>query len=111
MECPEVLGPPRLQILREGTIDFLHESSAGDSDRTARLHEMREVVEVEVVRSKIREGVDAHDGVEEVRGKRERPGIGMQWENTFLHACVLNSLHIIRGGNPQIGSPNLDAKF
>src|SRR6516162_4344569 len=93
------------------TFDFLHYSGPGDSDRTARFHEMREVVEVEVVRPKIREGVDTHDGVEEVRRERERSGIGMERENAILDAGIQNSLHIVRGGNPQIGGPNLYAKF
>ena len=59
---------------------------------SARLHELGEVVEVQVVRPEVREGVDADDGVEEAGGERQRPGVGVEREHAVLDPGVPDAL-------------------
>src|SRR5438094_953880 len=53
VEGPQILRPPRLQMIGNRPFDLSHYSSPGDSDLTARLHEMSEVVQVQVVRPEV----------------------------------------------------------
>jgi isovaleryl-CoA dehydrogenase len=69
MEAPEVLGPPRAQMIGNRAFDFLNQSGPGNRHRAARLHEFGEVVQVQVVRPEVGERINAHDSVEEVRGE------------------------------------------
>src|ERR1041385_3970685 len=98
-------------MFRRRTVELLHQAGAGNSDRRVRLHEVREIVEVEVVRPEIRERVDAGNRIEEFRREGERVGIGMQWKHAVLDAGVAKALNVLRGAYPQIDGPNLHAEF
>ena len=111
MQAPEILGPPLAKMIGNRTFDFLHQSGPGNSHRAARLHKLSEVVQVQVVRPVVREGIDAHDGVEELRGERQRPGIGMDRKHAVLDAGIPDALDVLRGAEPQVGCPNLHAEF
>jgi hypothetical protein len=44
MQAPEILGPPLVQMLGNGTFDFPHQSGTSNSHRASWLHKPREVV-------------------------------------------------------------------
>jgi hypothetical protein len=111
MQAPEISRPPFLKMVGNLTFDFLHQSSSGNSHRAARLHKTSEVVQVQVVCSVVRERIDAHDGVEEFVGERQRTGIRVDRENTVLNAGIPDALDVLRGAKPQVGCPHLHAKF
>ena len=94
-----------------GVVDLLHEPGAGDAHRAARFHEPGEVVQVQVVRAVVEERVDRHDGVEELRGERQRAGIGVDREDAVLDAGVPDALQVLRGAEPQVGGPDLHAEL
>ena len=72
MERPEVLGPPLPQVLGDGAFDLAHQPGPGDGDRAARLDEVGEVVEVQVVGAEVVVGVDADRRVEDTFDREVR---------------------------------------
>ena len=112
-ECrhQQILGPPLAKMLGNRAVDLPHQPGPGDSDRAARLHEPGEVVQVQVVRAVVEERVDAHDGVEELRGERQRPGVGVDREHAVLDAGIPDALEVLRGAEPQVGGPDLHAEL
>jgi hypothetical protein len=48
--------------------------------------------------------IDAYDGVEEVRGERQRAGVGVDRENAVRDAGIADALAVV-------GDPNLHAEF
>ena len=111
MQAPEILGPPLAKMVGKRTFDFPHQPGTRNSHLAARLHEPSEVVQVQVVRPVVEEGVNAHDGVEEVRGERQRPGVRMDREHAVLDAGIPDALEVLRGAEPQVGGPDLHAEF
>ena len=111
METPEVLGPPLLKMIGNRTFDLLHQSGSGNSHKAAGPHEMGEVVQIQVVGPEVRERINAHDGVEEVPGEWQRPGIRMDRIHAVQGARVPDALDILRGADPKVGCPDLHAKF
>ena len=53
----------------------------------------------------------AHDGVEELRGERQRPGVGVDREDAVLDAGVPDALEVLGGAEPQVGGPDLHAEL
>src|SRR5271166_4759898 len=95
MQGPQILGPPSSKMFGEFTFDLSNQSSPGDADGCAGLHELSEVVEVQIVRPEIVERVDAHDGVEEAGCERQRPGIGVDREHAVLYPGIPDSLNVL----------------
>ena len=60
----------------------------------ASAHEAN-VAEIAAMISLVTEGINAHDGVEELRGERKRPGIRMDRKNTVLDAGIADSLDVL----------------
>ena len=111
MQAPEILGPPLTKVIRKETLDLPHQSSTCDSNGSTRLHKPRQVVQVQIIRPKIREGVDTDNGVEEVRGEWERPGVDVKRKHAILDPCIPDALHVLRRAEPKVGSPNLHSEF
>ena len=64
-----------------------------------------------VVRPEVVEAADAHDGIEEVLGERQRPGVRVNGKHAVLDAGVPDALQVLRGALPQVGGPNLNAEL
>jgi hypothetical protein len=111
VEGPQILGPPRSQMFGNSPFDLSNQSGPGDADGCAWLYELSEVIQVQVIRPVVVKGVDAHDGVEEAGGKRQRPGIGVDREHAVLYPGILDALNVLCGANPQVGRPHLHAEF
>ena len=112
MDGPEILGPPFLEVLGNRTIDFLHQACSRNSDYAARLHELREVIEVQVVGSAaVREGIDADDRVEELGRERQGSGVGVNRKDAILDGRVPHALESLRDVVPQVGGPDLHAEL
>jgi hypothetical protein len=95
METPEILGPSLLKMIGNRTFDLLHQSSPGYTYRAAWLHKLSEVIQVKVVRPVVRKGINAQDGVEELRGEGQRTGVGMDWKYALLETRIPDSLHVL----------------
>src|SRR5262249_34842150 len=91
--------------------ELLNQSCPGHADLTTWLHKMSEVVQVQVVRPKIVEGVHAHNGVKEIAGKRQGPSVRMQRKHAVPYADVSDALQVLRSADPQVRGPNLHAKL
>ena len=104
-------SPPLGQVPGDRVVNLAQEPGQGDAHRTARLDEPGEVVQVQVVRAVVHEGVDGHDGVEESLGERQRPGVGADREDAVLDAGVPNPLDVLRGAEPQVRRPDLHAEL
>src|SRR2546425_12647091 len=50
MQTPQIRSPPLSKMLGNRTLDLPHQSGAGDSHPTARLHEPCEGVEIQIIR-------------------------------------------------------------
>src|SRR5205807_1741056 len=97
MKAPgEILGPPPLKVIGNRTVDLLHQPRPGDRYRATRLHEPREVVQIQVVRAVVEERVDRHDRVEELRGEWQRPRISVDREHAVLDAGVPDPPQVLR---------------
>ena len=95
-----VPGSTTAKMLGKGAFNFLNQPSARNSNLAARLHKPCQVVQVEIVGPVVAEGINTHDGVEELRCERQRPGIGMDREHAVLQACIPDSLDILRDAEP-----------
>src|SRR4051812_22388672 len=93
------------------TFDLSHQSGPGDANRSVRLHELSEVVKVEVVRPEVVERVDAHNGIEEAGGERQRPGVGVDRDHAALTPSAPDALDVLGGTEPQVGGPPLHAEL
>src|SRR6266508_3952540 len=93
------------------SIYLLDQPGTGDAYRAAGLDEPGEVIEVEVVRAVIEERVDGHDGIEEVGGERQCPGVCVDRKDAVRYAGILDPLKVFAGAEPQVGGPDLDAEF
>src|SRR5215813_10417293 len=102
METREFRGPPPAKMFGKGTFDFLNQPSARNSNWAAWLDKPCEVVQVEIVRPVVAEGINTHDGIEELRCERQRPGIGVDRKHAVLHASIPNSLDVLRGAEPSV---------
>src|SRR5216684_4083875 len=100
MKTREFRCPPPAKMFGKGTFDFLNQPSARNSYLAAWLDKPCQVVQVEIVRPVVAEGINAHDGVEELRCERQRPGIGVDRENAVLHAGIPDSLDVFRDAEP-----------
>jgi hypothetical protein len=58
MQAPEILSPPLAHVIGRSPSDFLHEPGARNGEQAARLHKPGDVVQVQVVRAEVREGID-----------------------------------------------------
>ena len=56
-----------------------------------------------VVRPVVAEIADAHDGIEEVLGERQRPGVRVDGKHAVLGAGIADALEVLRGALPQVG--------
>ena len=52
-----------------------------------------------------------HDGVEELRGERQRPGVGVDRKDAVLDPGIPDALKFLRGAEPQVGGPDLHAEL
>ncbi len=100
MQTPEILGPPAAKLFRKRTFDFLNQTSTRNPYLAAWLDKPCEVVQVEIVRPVVVEGIDTHDGVEKLRAKRQLSGIGVDWEHAILDAGIPDSLQVLRNVEP-----------
>ena len=103
--------PPRPKVLRHRSLDLLDDAGAGDADRPAGLHEMREVVQIQIVGAVVRERVDRDDGVEELGRKRQRPRIRVNRKHAVVDTGIADPLDVLRGAEPQVGGPHLHAEL
>src|SRR5215469_13081843 len=110
MKTREFRGPPPAKMFGKGTFNFLNQPSARNSNLAGWLDKSCEVVQVEIVRPVVAEGINTHDGVEEIPCEGQRPGISVDREHAVLHAGIPDSLHVLRGVEPQVGCPNLHTK-
>ena len=111
MQAPEIMGPPIAKMFRKWLINFLHQARARNSHLSRGLYKSREVIQVEVIGAKVRDGIDTDDGVEKIIGERQRSRVGMNWKDAIVDTGVANALGILRGAEPEVGGPNLDAEF
>src|SRR4051794_26890575 len=111
MQAPEIGRPPFAKMLRNRAFDLLHQPCAGNPNLASWFYKPGQVVQVEIVRSVIDQGINRDDGVEEVLGERQRTRIRMYREHTVLHARVTDSLEILRCTKPQVRRPNLHTEF
>src|SRR5258707_12598520 len=100
MKTREFRGPPPAKMFGKGTFDFLNQPSARNSNLAAWLDKPCEVVQVEIVRHVVAEGINTHDGVEELRCERQRPGIGVESEHPVLQAGIRDSWDVRADGEP-----------
>src|SRR4029079_7259264 len=61
VQAPQIMGPPRLQMLGNRSVNLSNQSGPCDTDRCAGLHELSEVVEVQIIRPEVAKGVNADD--------------------------------------------------
>src|SRR5580765_2699905 len=94
-------------MIGRGTFDFPDQSGTRNSHRAARLHKPSEVVQVQVVGPEITDGVYTDNGIEKIRGKRERPCVGTQRKHSILDACIPDALDVLLSTKPKVGSPDL----
>src|SRR5439155_12411382 len=95
VEAPRlILNPPLAKVRGNRAVHLAHQSGAGDPDRAARLDEPGEVAQVQVVRAVIDEGIDGDDGVEEFRGERQRPRVGVDGKDPVLDAGIPDALEV-----------------
>src|SRR5262249_18428977 len=111
MNARDFGNPPFAQVLGDGALDLAHESGARDADPAAGLHEASEVAEVQVVRSKIRKCVDAHDRIEELGREWQRASVGVDREHAVVDARVADALEVLRSAEPQVDGPHLHAEL
>ena len=111
MQAPEILGPPLTKMLGRRPLDFSHQPGTSYSHQAARLHKPREVVQVQIIRPEGRETIDAHDGVKELSGERQRPGVRMDRKHAVFEAGIPDSLEVLPGAEPEVRCPNLRAEF
>src|SRR5262245_21319675 len=111
MQAPEILGPPLPEMFGNGVVELVHQSSAGNSERTRGFYEASQVVQIGVIGPVVREGIDGDDGVKEFIGEWQRPGLGVDREDPILDAGVTNPLNVLGGAEPQIGRPDLYPEF
>src|SRR5439155_6452565 len=98
-------------MLGRSPLDFSHQPSTGNSHWAARLHKPCEVVQVQIIRPVVRKAIDAHDSVEELSGERQRPGVRMNRKHAVFDPGIPNTLHVLRGAEPEVRCPNLSAEF
>src|SRR5437016_827722 len=105
MEAPAlVLSPPRTKMLRNGAFDVLHHASSCNCHHATWLHEPREVIEIQIVRSAaVGERIDTDDGVEEFRREGQRPSVRVNRKDAVLDAGVSDALESFRDAAPQVG--------
>jgi hypothetical protein len=107
----KIMRPPLGKMLGNGTFDFLNKPGPGNSHEAVRLHKSGEVIQVQVVRAVINEGIDGDDRVEKLRGERKRTCIRVDWKDTLLHAGIADPLEILCGTEPQVSCPYLNSVF
>lgn len=90
---------------------LLREADLGNADLPAGLHQPREVTEIMVIGAVIDERIDGDDGVEKLDSERQRPRIGLDRKHAISNTGIANSLKVFRRAEPQVGSPDLHAKF
>src|SRR5688500_16740222 len=111
MKRPQILRPPLTKMVWKRSFDLSNQPSTGNSYRATGFHEMSEVVQVQVIGPVVVERVDRHDGVEEVRGERQRPGVGMDGKYAAFDAGIPNALNVLRGAEPKVSRPNFHTEF
>ena len=111
VQCPEVLGPEGSKVIRNSPVEFAGQSGSRDSDGAANLHELREVVEIQIVRPEVGEGINTDNGVEEARGEGERSSIRVERKHAVLDAGITDSLRVLRRMEPEVRGPNLHGKL
>lgn len=82
MKTREFRGPPLAKMFGNRTFDFPNQPSARNSNLAAWLNKPDQVVQVEIVRPVVAEGIDTHGSVEKPRCERERPGPSSAARNT-----------------------------
>src|ERR1700682_2174769 len=100
MQAPEIVGPPLAKMPGNWTFDFPHQPSTRNSHLSSWLHKSSEVIQIQVVRPVVWEGINAHDRVEEFDGEWQRPGIGVNREHPILDAGIPDSLGVFRRAEP-----------
>ena len=98
-------------MIGKRAFDFPHQSRACDSDLAAGLHKPGEVVQVQIVRPVVIEGIDADDRVEEVRSEGKRPRVGVKRKHAVLDARIADALEVLRRAEPEVRSPHLDPEL
>src|SRR4030095_16050832 len=111
MQAPDVLSPPLAKMLGNEALDFMHQPGTRNSHRPIRFNKPSQVVQVQIVRPVIEEGIDAHDSVEELRGERQRSGVCMDRKHAVLDAGITDALDVLRRAEPEVGCPNLDTEL
>ena len=111
MKTPQIRRPPFAKMFGHGPFNFLYQSRTRYADLAPRFHETCEVVQVEVIRPVVDEGVDADNGVEEILRERKGAGIGMDGEHAIFQAGIADPLYIFGDAAPKVGGPNLNAEF
>src|SRR4028119_643951 len=106
MEAPQVLSPPLLKMIWNLAFDFLHQPGSYNADHSARLHELSKIVQVQVISSEVREGVNTDNSIEEAGSKGQRARISMQWKHAVLGASISDALNVFGCTKPQIGCPD-----
>jgi hypothetical protein len=98
-------------MLRHASFDLLHHTSPGDAKHAMWLQKASQVVQIQIIRAVIDERIDRHDGVEELRGERQRSRIRVDRKHAVGNIGIPYALKVVRGGEPQIGRPDLNRKF
>src|SRR5271163_4947075 len=107
MQAPEILCPPLAKMLGKWCLDFLHQPSTCNPRLATRLHKLREMVQIEIISSEVRERVDAQDSIEELSGERHRPRVRMDRKHAVFNARITNAPQVLRSAEPEICRPNL----
>src|SRR4051794_15349601 len=111
MQAPMTRFPPLAQVVGNRNVELTGQSGAGDADGAAGSYEASEVHQIQIVGAEVHERVDAHDGVEEPSGERQRAGVRVNRKHAALDAGVAYALQILGGAVPEVDGPNLDAEF
>src|SRR5262249_31926725 len=111
MQAPEILSPPLSKMFGEAAFDLPRQPGAGDAYRAARLNKPGQVFQVQLIRTVVRKGVNGHDGVKEIPGERQSPGVGVDREYPCLDASIANALEVLSGAKPQVSCPHLHSEL
>ena len=72
---------------------------------------MREIVQIEIVRPEVIEGIDTDDHVEELPGEGQQASVGVNGEYQVAHAGIFHADEILVGAGPEVDRPDFDPEL
>ncbi len=98
-------------MLGNGAIDLLQKPGTGDSNLALWLYKPGQVIQVKIVCPVVDDGINTNNGVKEINPEWQGPRIGVNREHSIPDPGIPDSLSVLGDVTPEVGCPNLHAKF